>query len=231
MIIVRVNRQKISVPEKWEELTGKQFYAFFKLVYSGVEVKQIKIRILKMLLNKRWSFFKKWEKDAGEDFITELDDLLKLTDFLFEKDKNDKLGIATNLYVCPFPQQGRKQPGQRLKHMNFYDFCMCDRLYILYSKTGKVEHLDNLIHSLFSQKNRIAIKPFKKMAILHWFACCRKLVFSMLPASTEKEDKFGWAGVIISLAGDKFGTEKEVKETNLWSIVTYIRMQDKKKKE
>lgn len=84
---VKINAEIINVPESWNELSSQQAIDIAKAVFGAGDAtfNRIKINILMILLDKDKAFFEFWEKDAGPDYLAELEEMLSLADCFFDE--------------------------------------------------------------------------------------------------------------------------------------------------
>jgi len=239
---IRINQKSITPPSSFNDLSQKNLKQLFTIFSTEGALSDKCLALTKHLLRLSEKFMKQWEADAGEDFIDELDDVVKNTCAPFL----DKNTLALTFTRPPFYKiAGQKAPAEMLKTSTFIEFATADKHYQDFLEDSNPESLLKVIACLYRNRKKpleisenfqkfIKIPTWKKFAILHFFASCRNEIMERIPGRftrQEGEEKhegndFGWAGVILSLTGDRFGTEEGVKNTNIWSIIVHLNMAD-----
>lgn len=96
--------------------------------------------------------------------------------------------------------------------------------------------IDSYEHMIEKRSRLIGKKldRIQKTIILHYFISSRKELFERYPIPTSSEsdgDGFGYAGLIISLAGDKFGDADQTGRTNISTILIHLSMVEKQREQ
>lgn len=107
----------------------------------------------------------------------------------------------------------KKYEGDRRQSLEGYEATINDRAYTL-------QYLER----------------HKKMLILHFYESCRKQILESLhprmqggSESSESEKGInGWVQIIMELSGNKFGDFKETGNTNLFIIIEYLNLEQRK---
>jgi len=270
---VRINDKTIKAAQEWNELPLKVLREIIRILYSDkAKLETKKIECIGQLLGLPFTFFNQWEKDAGPEFLMELNDLLPVSDFLFMEVGENQFAPSLGLTDNPLPiikANGKKLygPKSELENISFYEWSHADTYYLKYFETQDAYYLNKLIAVLYrpakelnqynkesmyegdqrlpllryeeTLENRIKdidkLDQVTKWIILHFFASCRKLITDSFqnifkqpegdPGESNGND-YGWAGVILELAGDKFGDDDQTAAKPLYTILIHLSMQE-----
>ena len=239
---ITINNTSIHLPATFNDFQLKHLKGFFQVFSTEGDINSKRLELLKKFLNLKTRFLKKWKKDAGEDFETELYFVSKSISDLYL----DGATLKLELTEPPFRYLlGYEGPAEMLKTATFIEFATADKHYQDYIRTGDESHILYLIAVLYRDRDK-ALDPdntyqnFKDLAkwqihaIKHFFASCRNEIMERMPSRFTKapqegdaaSNDFGWAGVILQLTGSTFGTEVQVKNTNIWSIIVHLHQVD-----
>ena len=120
----KVPSTEYQVPNSWNDLTLSQQYACYQILFSDspdwIESHEVpafkRLQLAQYLLNVTPEFTEAWQQDCqqayGEDwetiYLSELDELLQITDGLFHITENEdgtkQYQVAFTLTNCPYPE-------------------------------------------------------------------------------------------------------------------------------
>jgi hypothetical protein len=244
---------ELTVPGCWNELTNKQLIQAAKVLGSTLPRDEMRMRLLMVLVNVPWYSLRaywlwfKLDEDA-------LPDLLSLTDFLF--DTNDLTDWKIK-WVKPFGAPTYYGPFNRLSNITLHEFSYADTAFNAYLETEDMHQLNKLIAVLYrpaiDHSANDVREPFDqyklekrarkiarlswpvRLAILYNWIGCRSMITDMFPKIFSQKDgkasKFGWADVIVSTAGQKFGTVDQTADANLFNILIHHKQQIEEQEE
>lgn len=91
----------------------------------------------------------------------------------------------------------------------------------------KYEHVIEKRSEVIGKK----LDEIQKSVILHYFISSRKELFNRypIPMSDDGGEGYGYAGLILSLAGDKFGDAEKTAQTDLVTILIHLSMMEKER--
>jgi hypothetical protein len=148
-------------------------------------------------------------------------------------------------------------PQNKLANLTAEEFMYCEASYERWLQTTQTSHLDLLFTVLFRRKyffntfrasfdaqklpkaqiRAAKLKSYVKKAVAMNYAGIRNLIIDRHPnvwkKATEGETSgsggtTNWAGIILDLSGDKFGTYEQTIKTNIWLVLADL---DKKAKQ
>lgn len=233
---------KKQLPSQWAELTQYQFVEITQIINTPYSERGKNLRILFVLLNLKWynlglQLKLRLLQHQMHEFVGQL------TSWVFNFNPNTFLITQW---------QGLQMAGNTLAHFTFEKWSYADTYFIRYYETQQPEQLNKLIGTLFTtnfeQHEAVtkAIEPMPealKQALYLNFAALRAQFVKQYSAvfSSPEEDKeneapgvsevepqrsqFGWAEIIDSLAGAKFGNYKQTKQSPLHEIFTHLSIQ------
>lgn len=256
MNTIEINKYVFKSPDDWNSLTRKQLlYIAGRLDYwlwlskkqysIGKEKFFLLMKLMSIsrfnILSRKTKLFYKLFHSSDEDSLA---GLLITTDFVFSGENT----LTKNL--LPTIRKGFKTyygPSDRLSNIGFYEFVFADSFYLKYRETKNKKWLNLLVASLYRPKlerfdnallekraelfSRISLA--EKQAIYIFYIGCRISLVKKYPDafSSNKANKgknYGWEGIILGLAGNRFGTIEETRQTNLHTVLTYIQMNSEK---
>lgn len=136
----------LQIPENWNDLSDVQFRKIMSLFNSTQPSLVQEYKSLKILCGIKWYSFKRL---SNYRFLIKnliRDDLRKLYSFLYEE--------CTRTVFIPDVTCGKKKyfaPGNRINNLTAEEFACADDLHILYRKTGNIEYLQYLFHTLYTE--------------------------------------------------------------------------------
>lgn len=197
MITPNETPQHFTLPQTWNDMTVRQQMEAYNIIMatSGevFEARELvpakRILLFKTLSGITEQQLEAWKKDcidANEDqdlgelvFLSELDEALSSTNFLFEINENtpDDNGqeshtvseraysLALTLTRCPFPQLDLPKPKKRKKHkarcylapadglsnISFLELCVSFQLFEQYTQDQKEDTADELLATIYRE--------------------------------------------------------------------------------
>lgn len=162
--VIKIDEKETIAPSTWDDLTQLQLLVCYQIVmdlrinriFDGPE--QIAVRrmeISRALLDLSDEFMRKWEADAGADFLTELDAIIQaMSQFAFEPYQDEKYQIALTRYKCPYPQLAHKDaiyyaPADQLDNITIYELGMSFKAFESFAQTGNLEDMYRLLAILY----------------------------------------------------------------------------------
>jgi len=177
---VNIDNRTVTIPDSWNGLSLRNQLCLYgilltnhKSYFAPEELMPAKrIMIVQELLDLKPEFMQKWEADCVQEdeensnliFLSELNEVLKLADFLFDIKENEagdtlysiKLGLTQN----PYPElHWRKKasnklkrlygPDDELKNISLYELALSFTLFEKYLKTGDKQHMLELIATIY----------------------------------------------------------------------------------
>lgn len=214
---VTINNKTTVVPESWNDLTLKQqliIYAVLmtdsKNLFEPQELLPAKrILIVQNLLSLDVEFMKQWAEDCRPDdgneedgqliFLSELNEVLRATDFLFElvkKEKEtepDRYQVKPGLTKCPYTwfsfkrANGSKRfwysPDDGLENITIYEMGVTFTLFEKFMKTKDETIADKLLATIYrpqkpdTKENRqSAYDGDKRLPYLHHEGMVKKRI-------------------------------------------------------
>ena len=224
---IQIKNKIFHPPQTWKDLNKKQLRYIHSTTASDLYVNRKDLFFL--LTGCSRQLVQEWEDDAqgivtidGEDFTEfqlEWEDVLRQsTAFLFKEIDKTNVYKKTRNIIPPFKNVGL---GEGFKFATFNDFASIGKRIEKSDTDALVEYLDK-------NKRKKRWRPWQKTAIYHYAESCHGLIVDNLPPSmrTQKKDKkpsrFGMEMVMVAVAGEKLGNVQEVRNTNIWTIVTYL---------
>jgi hypothetical protein len=158
---IKINKEAINIPQNWNDCTQNELHGIFNILYDeNTKIHESRLRITKLLLNKKLSFFKKWEKDAKIEsetqFFDELNDvIMACTDWIFGRIDDGNLFINGGLTRPPFEILKNKTriyhaPSQFLNNITVWEFAHLEAFFeALRDKKNTKFALNRLIAVLY----------------------------------------------------------------------------------
>lgn len=244
---------ELTVPRSWNELSNKQLIQAAKVLGAALPRDEMRMRLLTVLVNVPWYSLRAywWWFQLDEDALP---DLLSLTDFLFESNDLTDWKIK---WVKPFGSPALYGPFNRLSNITLHEFSYADTAFNAYLETEDQHQLNKLIAVLYrpavdhsANDPREPFDQYKlekrarkiarlswpvRLAILYNWIGCRSMITDMFPKIFSQKDgkasRFGWADVIVSTAGQKFGTVDQTADANLFNILIHHKQQIEEQEE
>jgi len=216
-----------KAPEKWEELSRKQFKKLVNLFYMQ-ELTEHERKLKTAMVLYRLTRLNLFLFDAEQ-----MQHLVKKCQWIFEESLTAQL-------IPSFKIKGKRYygPGADLSGYVGYEFIHADTYFMKYMENQNMEMLEKMISVLYRPENekltkeefegdyRIPFTPYKakqelpnikklptwmKYAILMYYMGCRqgwenlhKNLFSQESESDAKENE-GWSKIMLRIAGKEFG--------------------------
>lgn len=234
-------RKKItlSLPKCWNELSEIQMRRMALLIYSGISGTKFDIRAYFILCNCFWWQFK---KRAVARFVMSQVSLkeIKAFDIAYIYKSTDrtvfpeKIKAKSKIYYAPM---------NKLANLSVSEFSVADDLHIKFRETKNPEYLHYLAAALYSEKKQPReafdknnlpdkAKLFSKVPLsmllsieLSYAGCKNHLAEKFtkaFPKSLRKNKirkKYGFAKVVLQMAGGKFGNHEQTKATNIYTFL------------
>ncbi|WP_434546674.1 hypothetical protein [Marivirga sp.] len=237
-----IKTKKIHYPERWDELTPKQFLRIHQILYM-IKGEHIQRAMITMYLSKTSLLL--WLR-------MHLIQRVQLQ-WLFDWIASEKSVITRNF----FPKirvKGKTLlgPSDAMGNVNAAEFSEADYHFLNYYKSKKEEDLDLLIACLYRKKDpnksidapdydgdlreafnthsvekrakTIAkLNKWKKMAIYTFYRGCRKEIEDtydrvFTKKTAQSVENYGWPETFMRMTGDRFGKIKEVMENDMHEI-------------
>lgn len=236
-------KNKIVIPESWNDLTPSQLRKVASLQHSNLKGVFFDYRVLIILLNVRWFQFLKQFKVIHIINNIAFSDLKKEYSWYYEK-----VGLTTFIPSLNLKREKFYSPSDRINNLTIDEFAHADDLYIGWLNFNKIEYLQMLAAVLYRENDEKGkrtnfdkqeltdrTKLFKKVDrktllaislsyqgsrfhITHKF----KYVF---PKNKNKNVAFklpkrsDFGKVIMHISGGKFGNYKDTKHTNVYTFL------------
>jgi len=233
-------RYKRQFPENWNEFTKEQLTFVSSVLRCNIKREVAEILIIKKFLQFSNNVFHKIHALA-------IADIAKAISFIFEKKE-----LTINL--IPVIKIRRKQfygPENACLDLTFEQFFgYAETYFILFAETGQIEHLDNLVCSLYSQKkgsfnpdffekNLKLLKTVNtnvKFSIFLFYTGCRDLIASKFPElfsntkSNQSKSQFHYFELIDNLNNDTIANNDSIKKSNVYEAFVRLSTMIKKPK-
>ena len=241
---ITVNRD-IQAPSTWNELSRAQLYKVVDLLTSNQYLRDGKIRLVHVLLNiKSWLFFKLTPE--------QIQDLTPITEFLLKDNElttnlvpwikiesiiyHGPRSFLANLSIEEFGFADTFYTKYKATRKDEFLRALCAALYRreVSSPTSDEHRGDNReqfnMHSVFPRSDVFKALTFaQKYAVCLFYEGCRNWITKKYPLPFSKEKpkgkSFGWGGVLLELAGNKFGDHDQTKKTNLMVVLNHLEME------
>ena len=179
---IKINQKEIQVSQSWNELKDDQLLFIYGVLMTDCrkifEAQELlpakKIIIVQKLLGLNNKFMQDWaldcrnvegDVDGKTVFYSELDEVIKVCDFLFEKlektkeDEPDRYQINLSLTRCPiqelsFEKKNKKKkywyaPADALENISLYELGVSFTLFEKFMKTKDERFAHELIASIY----------------------------------------------------------------------------------
>lgn len=223
------------IPISWKEVSIPYLYGYIDAILKGVEINEVSQYILVYATSIEMpKKLKKKDKSDFLDTIGKASDLLSF--FLQENELN--FGILPEVI-------GLTTPERMLTKFTALEFIEANNYMRLFANTNKAKYLNKLCAILLrgkSQGKRLEYSESSfdyslqkmneistpiKLAVMKMYEGEFYQLTKRYPKVFEGkggEDNFPYS-FITSLAGDKFGTTKQVEKENIHVLLNYIQMQ------
>lgn len=223
----------IKIPKSWNELSDAQFKKLAVLLYSDKKGKIFDTKCFFILLNISW-----WQIKKGNNInyvLTQISikELKKHFSWFYKSNERTIFPEKINGYFAPL---------NKITNLTVDEFSIADDLHIKWRETQDKECLVYLVAVLYSKnkqprevfdKNNLPekIKHFKNVPLpilycveLAYFGCKTNLVKRFpkaFPKGIKKvsRTKYGFAKVVLQMAGGKFGNHEQTKATNIYTFL------------
>ena len=244
--------KKIEAPASWNELTKKQLYKIAEIIHSERYLIDGKIRLVVAVLGIRLMLFLKLN-------ASQVYDLLPLAKFVMNDNELTinlvpKLRISFTYYYGP----NDRLSNITIEEFSFLDTffiryketgdnlwlnLLCSAMYrpkrADYNPTAETYKGDIRVdfnkHLVFYSAHRFeSLSSAQKYAILLFYDGCRnqitKKYWNIFGQKKTSGKSFGWGGVLMELAGNKFGDHERTKTANLLDVLNHLEMEGIKTK-
>lgn len=224
---------QFNIPKSWNELTDRQFEKLAKLFYSKKLGFFFDVLVFKILLDLRWYQLIKITKVSYVLSQVHIKEIKIHFDFIYKEN---------NRNIFPKKINGFFSPLDKMTNITAEEFAVADDLHIKYRETQNPFFLPYLAATLYSSskqprenfdKNNLVekVKLFEKVPLpqllcieLAYFGCKNHLVKRFpeaFPTKSKKvsNKKYGFAKVILQMAGGKFGNHEQTKKTNVYTFL------------
>lgn len=239
--------KKIKVASAWDELSQKQLYIIADVLHSKTLLIEGKIRLAVALLGVKMRMFLRFT-------ASQVHDILPITEFILEENKLTKnlisyLKVGSQRFYGP----ANLLANITIEEFGFADTFytrykeskkeewLCRLFAALYrpqkadydpksdSYKGDIREDFNR-HLVFNRARRFAkLKDNRKYAIFLFYEGCRKEIIQKHPHVFSKKKptgkSFGWGGILVELAGNKFGDHEQTKKANLFDVLGHLEME------
>lgn len=260
MRIVEINERYYTVPETWNELTGKQLIRVMEVLYGNYATDTALLNLLKILTGMSWyRFFRTGMKHKAPflDLATFLINTNSLTDQLlpvykrfhgpakdFDNITGEEFVFSEDLYFKCFTQAGPDEPRQ------MHEEYLNELVAILYrrqkpgyklkvNKDGDPREAFNQYVSAFYAMTYICKWPLAaKLAIFTWYETCRQQMIDSNPdvfdGGSGEPAKYGLVSVMRVIAeGGIHGTFENVQKmyVKMWMVELNEKAEEAKRNE
>lgn len=173
---IHINNTTFHLPQTWNDLSLNQQIACYLIIMRDTpslfdlheSMHWKRLRLVQYFFRLDEKFMHKWLQDCVEThgkeegqlvFHSELDEVMKCTDFLFEQvEQEDGItgyAIRLGLTKCPWPslekQTGRTLygPADGLENISFYELCTAFTIFEDYIRDNDLALVDRLIATLY----------------------------------------------------------------------------------
>lgn len=235
--------KEFVIPQGWEELTYDYLFAWVEAIRLAIEPNEFLQFILIHAIGIKEDLQKTLQKLSKRDRTSLLAELYKASEnLLFIMDEN-KLGFSK---IWKF--KGMSCPAPMLAEFTAIEFIFASNYFKSFSESGKIEDLNKLCSILLRAHQRGKRKDFseseehyslvksKEIDLQDKLIICKAFegeflaltkVYPEIFCSQENQAEGFPYDMITNLAGDKFGTIKEVEKTNIHILFQYIVNQKK----
>lgn len=177
MIPVQIGKKKFHVAESWNEMKLRDVLQCYNIIMSNtgqwispVELLPYKkLLLVKYLLKLSSTYMEQWEQNWIQEygqhdgqlvFISELDEVLKLVNFLFEKVDENEVAISLTYTNIPYPflegTLGKRKkkirlygPKSGLENITLYELGYTFQVFEHFVETQEEQYADQLIAALY----------------------------------------------------------------------------------
>lgn len=225
--------KEFVIPQSWEELTLPYLLGYAKALFKGIKPSEILQYILIYATSIELPA-KLTKKDKAE-FLDVIGKASELLSFLLGEENNLRFGIIGKIL-------GLVSPEKYLANLTAIEFVEANNYLNLFAKNNKIEDLNKLCAVLMratcknirvdyseSQFN-YSLKSVKNLPICYKLAIMKMYEGELMGLSKRyprafeggsSENRFPYS-FITSMAGDKFGTTKQVEKENIHVLLDYI---------
>ncbi len=254
-------RMKRNVPEKWNEMSGKQFKKTIKFLYpekfgQQLDKTQSQLLVSKVLLNINWLVF------FALTTVQKVQ-LNWLTLFLYQE-KNELTKNLLPSFKIPFGKR-LYGLGDNFDNLIGSEFIIADNHFFNYFSSGNTADLDKFVACLYRPKRKnynphspdfkgdiredfnsflvdarakklAKVSLAKKLMAYTYYIGCRTEWEEMYPYVFPKETgeqslNYGWLEALYKNAGEKFGTLEQTERQPIANILLNMQIQMKDHKE
>ncbi|PHN06944.1 hypothetical protein [Flavilitoribacter nigricans] len=174
---VKIGKKEFYVPQSWNKLSLRDVLQCYNIIMSNtgswispVELLPFKkLLLVKYLLKLSQTFMEQWEQDCIQEhgkqdgqlvFISELDEVLQIADFLFERLEHNEVAISLTYTNIPYPYlEGKKKnhkkttrlygPKSKLENITLYELGYTFQVFEKFIETQEEQYADQLIAALY----------------------------------------------------------------------------------
>lgn len=237
---------KRSLPENWNELTGKQLIKISGLFNKQLRIYEFRLICLFYIISVNYRIFDRIDRETLYLIGEQINFLLKENNLV--RNLIPSIKIRLKKYYGP---------SDRFQNITLIEFAKAETRYKNYIETNNEKYLNELIAILYRPKkwfipflklinnyngdkrreyndryiknmDRISNLPINlRLAILLYWEGCRLYIMNKYTHvfsrdQEEKKNDTGWAGLITDLAGTKFGDIDQTANTLLHTILIYL---------
>lgn len=223
---------KIKLPKSWNELTNDQLEQMALLFSSGMKGKIFDVNVFKILMGGNSNTVGLVLADVP------LSELKMHYDFIY--DKNDRTVFIKQLKIA-----GKEyySPADRFNNISIEEYSLAEDLHFQWREKRDRTYLEYMAAVLYVpaygkrpifEKELLEdmAKPFKDvkieklLAMEMAFAGCKNNLVKRFPkvyppaknTNAAKKENYGFSKVILQMAGGKFGSHNETKQTNVFTF-------------
>lgn len=177
MTTVQLGKKTFNIAQSWNALPLRDVLQCYNIIMSntGQWINPVELLPFKRLLLVRYllklssTYMQQWEEDCikeyGEDgamvFIAELDEVLKIADFLFEKLDNNEVAISLTYTNIPYPYlEGKRSksskkktrlygPKNSLGNITLFEMGYTFQIFEKFIETQEEQYANQLIAALY----------------------------------------------------------------------------------
>ena len=239
--------KSIDSASAWNELSQKQLYIISDVLHSKTLLIDGKIRLAIALLGIKMRLFLRFT-------ASQVHDILPITQFILEENKLTKnlvpyLKVGSKRFYGPTSRLANITIEEFGFADTFYtrfketmeDEWICRLCAVLYrpqrsgynpksdSYKGDIREDFNK-HLVFVRARRFEkLNSSQKYAIYLFYEGCRNEIIKKHKHVFAKRKptgkSFGWGGILVDLAGNKFGGHEQTKRANLFDVLGHLEME------
>lgn len=183
-IPVQIGKKKFNLPQSWNAMPLRDVLHCYSIIMShtGSWISPVellpfkKLLLVQHLLKLSKTYMEQWEQDCIEEygdhdgqlvFISELDEVLNLVDFLFERMEDNTVVISLTYTNIPYPYLEGSKPGKSkrktrlygpksgLENITLYEMGYTFQIFEKFMETQEEQYADQLIAALYRPQKPI----------------------------------------------------------------------------